>query len=149
MWFAPFIQFFTSKMGIALISIATIGFAIWGAVSAARDWFDDFKNDIRENTITEVTGDLREQVNREMGATITQLQENDRRQTEVIARLSNNEASRTRTLDRISEAVQETIIAQGGEQPASAAVRQSMELMAAEWDRLYSDKVSSDEQPTA
>lgn len=143
-----FLTFITSKMGIALLCIMGIAATIWGALTTAKNWMDDHDESIRQSTITEVKSDLQEQLAAETNETLQQLQENSRIQADEIARLANNETRRTRQLDRISAAVQETIIEQGGEQLASPALRQSAQLLAEEWDRLYADKVEIDNEPT-
>ena len=149
MWFAPFIQFFTSRMGIALLAIMGVGIAIWAAIGAVRDAVEDHDAEIRQNTITEVTADLQAQAARETNVALQVLQANQAHQNELIAGLASREAGRNRSLDRISAAVQEVIIEQGGEQLASPALRQSAQLLAEEWDRLYADKVETNNEPTA
>lgn len=145
----PFLSFFTSKLGLTMISIMGVCLTIWGVVSAAKSYWEDTRANIRASVTNEVLAEARQEAIEDMGEALQTLQDNQARQNELIADLATREASRNRALDRISTAVQQTIIEQGGEQPASPALRQSAQLLAEEWDRLYGHEVELVDAPAA
>lgn len=141
-----FFEFFKSKMGVALLAIMGVGLAIWAGMSAVRGWIDDTRDAIRREVTAEITVDLQQQEAQATENLLREIRENQVRQEEINERLNNNINARNRTIDRISATVQQTIIDQGGEQPASPAVRQSVQLMAEEWDRLYADRIENTDE---
>lgn len=141
-------SFFTSRTGFIVLAVFGTIAAIWGGIQAFNHMIFEIRKDEHERTVSQLTIEAQEHAAQVTRQVLEDLRANDRRQTEIIQGLQASNISRARQLDRISQAVQETIIEQGGEQIASPALRQSAQLLAAEWDRLYANKVEATDAPS-
>lgn len=142
------LEFFKSRFGFTILCIAGAGLALWGGIQAVNHMIVEIRKDEHERTVDQLTIEAQRRAAEVTREVLEEMRANDRRQTEIIENLQQSNIGRARQLDRISAAVQETIIQQGGEQLASPALRQSAQLLAEEWDRLYADKVEATDAPS-